>query len=307
MTNAQTGLGGFGREQTITSIRELRGSSRPEVYMKRRKGFTLVELLVVIGIIALLISILLPALNKAREQAKRIKCQANLRNMGQAMEMYTSEWKYYPGCYGSDSGGNDPFAIWPTRLRLYLGGENLPFNCPSQELWSHWQAGLPGTASLADQGYGYKPGEQLLYQTGTSTHAGIPFSYGYNDWGCTNTQPQSPQLQRGLGGDQWAGYGRKNDSRKVKPSQVKYAAEMIAIADNHPTGSWDYNLDPTNPAEYPGDIHDGGANCLFCDGHVDWYKQADIVIPPGYNPSNLNAHDQLVAHMWNNQGQEDAK
>ena len=78
-------------------------SRRTRSECRRRQAFTLVELLVVIGIIAVLVGILLPALNRARAAARTTACLSNLRQMGQAWQMYLGESK-----------GRLPHTIWHT-------------------------------------------------------------------------------------------------------------------------------------------------------------------------------------------------
>jgi prepilin-type processing-associated H-X9-DG protein/prepilin-type N-terminal cleavage/methylation domain-containing protein len=110
-----------------------------------RRAFTLVELLVVIGIIALHIAILLPALSKAREQANAVKCMSNERQMGQALVLFTNDHGgYLPKAWFNDgiiySGNNggkttweyrEPFYGWTYLLSLYLGKNKELFRCPS--------------------------------------------------------------------------------------------------------------------------------------------------------------------------------
>jgi prepilin-type N-terminal cleavage/methylation domain-containing protein/prepilin-type processing-associated H-X9-DG protein len=97
----------------------------PATARKKPKGFTLVELLVVIGIIALLISILLPSLNRARETANRVKCASNLRQIGQAILLYTNDSKgpyprtLYTGTVTVSGAQNN---LWDTGFAVGGGG-----------------------------------------------------------------------------------------------------------------------------------------------------------------------------------------
>src|SRR5438552_3914420 len=76
----------------ITAINRSRQPTRSAIF---RPAFTLVELLVVIGIIALLISILLPALSKARENANQVKCSANQRQIIMGMMLHANDHRSF--------------------------------------------------------------------------------------------------------------------------------------------------------------------------------------------------------------------
>lgn len=116
------------------------------------RGFTLVELLVVIGIIALLISILLPTLGKARDRANSVKCISNLRQLGMAMVQYTIDnHGYFP--HSARGTGFKPVAYYEDWV--YWQQPNSPGQSPTPLFWPQNGSG-PGTRP-ADQSPGQGP------------------------------------------------------------------------------------------------------------------------------------------------------
>jgi prepilin-type N-terminal cleavage/methylation domain-containing protein/prepilin-type processing-associated H-X9-DG protein len=261
--------------------------------MKIKKAFTLVELLVVISIIALLLAIMMPALQKAREQSKMVMCKSNLKQVGLAFVVYAeyNDGKHPPqadsdsiGSISADSAQGRALheTLWPFRLAKNLGDKSFKFEPdPKKNASSTNPFVCPSHDTVKNVKY---------YKVSYATNYGTLFRYAnlYND-------------------PRWPG--------PVRLSQIKQPAALMAIMDSdggywkdfpstlvysaYQSGDnyswpfkWDSNknnildsVDRTHLFNGAGFRHDKGKkiNAAFADGHSNTLTEAEWVKKEGWD------------------------
>ena len=213
--------------------------------------FTLIELLFVIAIIAILASMLLPALRTAREKVKSTACSNNLKQLGIAMNMYLGDFRgqFVPFRIGSESTNYN----WAHALsqNQYIGSNRIYF-CPV------------GTSYFTT--YSLPEYVDSCVSRPTAIWAYRWINYGYN---CTF-----------LGGNVAGWAGSVSDLPSSNVAQVKRPSETIIMADiyesNDPQRTYFLmGVDASTTAACTiHDRHSGGAELLWVDGHVSYMKNA---------------------------------
>ena len=260
-----------------------------------RHAFTLVELLVVIGIIALLISVLLPALSSARQQADKIKCASNMRQIGIAYVMYAN-----------DNRGDLPCVL---TVRNVDGSNGLyPYNSFGALVGNIYSRTLTGT-TLTNANALIADGQRLLFGAPYGLNRNYmvnpdPFfcpsdfirrptraTFTYNGttylgWGQYSTGFAGEATTSGVSMSYFEWYYPRMNYRSLPPSpspadvmngdlRVKQPSKRAIMADQG------YLPSPSQPAAfalaYPF-VHKKGYNVLYVDGHVRWVDQGSVIM-----------------------------
>lgn len=288
----------------------------PMSYFSARQGrshqaFTLVELLVVIGIIAVLMGILVPALGKARSSARETQCMNNLRQWGVGFAMYVNQSKGSLPDDGED--GNNPansIRYWDAAWMWFNAIPRMVNNKSYDDLQ---KADLAGTARLPIDG-----DNSLFVCPSASRAIGAPTDQLYDDgyfrmFGDTLSPAATGEARKTFLCYVLNSKLMSNSNPTLKISKLRPSSHFVLMVEKRMRPG---EVSPLDSAAYGTSLarikadrkrftarHRNGGFLLFADGHVGWFSNAEVNVPRQVSPFVDYNYPNKV--MWNPYGAAD--